>query len=52
MKIVEESLYTYIASVAVATLLLITAYLFPLEKFLQVVDGVLRDLSYMASYTP
>ncbi|AET34257.1 hypothetical protein P186_2881 [Pyrobaculum ferrireducens] len=50
VKVVEDSLYILITAVAVAVLLIILAAVFPWRDAKAVVEGVLRDIEYMAGF--
>jgi len=50
VKVVEDSLYSVIAAVAVIVLLLFLAAEFPADKLRAVLDAVLEDLRYMSAF--
>jgi uncharacterized protein involved in outer membrane biogenesis len=50
VKVVEDSLYMLITAVAVAVLFIILAAMFPWQDAKAVLEGVLRDIEYMAEF--
>ncbi|MGC9049768.1 hypothetical protein [Pyrobaculum sp.] len=50
MKVVEDSLYMLITAVAVAVLLIVLAAVFPWRDAKAAVEGILRDIEYMAGF--